>query len=59
MDKLLWLCRRPLTGRRPFVFAVDSPRRIDQVIDFFGDRRPAAAPPMPRLKMIPRASVQP
>jgi hypothetical protein len=25
------------------VFIVDRPRRIDRVIDFFGDRRPGAA----------------
>jgi hypothetical protein len=24
------------------VFTLDRPRRIDRVIDFFGDRRPAA-----------------
>lgn len=53
MEKLLRLCRRPLTERRLLVSTVDGPRRID----FFGDRRPGAAPLMPRLKMIPRASV--
>jgi hypothetical protein len=26
-----------------FVFTADRPRRIDRVIDFFGDRRPGAA----------------
>ena len=57
MDKLLRLCRRPLTERGLLVFAVDGPRRIDRVIDFFGDRRPGAAPITPRLEMIPRASV--
>ncbi len=57
MKQLLRLCRRPLRAPRRLVFAVDGPRRIDRVIDFFGDRRPSAAPLMPRLKMIPRASV--
>ncbi len=56
METLLRLCRRPLTERRRLVFTVDGPRRIDRVIDFFGDRRPGAAPLMPRLKMIPRGS---
>jgi hypothetical protein len=43
MKRLLRLCRRPRRGRRMFVFTADRPRRIDRVIDFFGDRRPGAA----------------
>jgi hypothetical protein len=39
------------------VFTVDRPRRIDRVIDFFGDRRPGAAAVIPRLAMIPPARV--
>ena len=58
MKQLLRLCRRPLRDAAArSVSQLDRPRRIDRVIDFFGDRRPAAAPVMPRLKMIPRASV--
>jgi hypothetical protein len=38
-------------------FTVDHPRRIDQVIDFFGDRRPGAAAVIPWLPMIPQAGL--
>jgi hypothetical protein len=57
MKRLLRLCRRPRRGRRILVFTVDRPRRIDRVIDFFGDRRPGAAAVIPRLAMIPQARV--
>ena len=53
MKRLLRLCRRPSKGRRILVFIVDRPRRIDRVIDFFGDRRPAAAAVVPGLAVIP------
>jgi hypothetical protein len=57
MKRLLRLCRRPRRGRWILVFTVDRPRRIDRVIDFFGDRRPGAAAVIPRLAMIPQARV--
>jgi hypothetical protein len=57
MKQRLRLCRRPGRERRTLVFFVDRPRRIDRVIDFFGDRRPGAAAVIPRLAMIPQASV--
>jgi hypothetical protein len=40
------------------VFTFDRPRRIDRVIDFFGDRRPAAAALVSRLSPMPRAQVR-
>ena len=42
MKRLVRLWRRPRRARRMLVFTLDRPRRIDRVIDFFGDRRPAA-----------------
>ena len=57
MKRLLRLCRRPRRGRRMLVFTDDRPRRIDRVIDFFGDRRPGAAAVTPRLTMSPQAKV--
>jgi len=39
------------------VFTLDRPRRIDRVIDFFGDRLPGAAAVIPRLATIPQARV--
>jgi hypothetical protein len=57
MKQLLRLCRRPLRPPRLLVFTVDRPRRIDRVIDFFGDGCPPAVLVTPRLKMIPRGSV--
>jgi len=38
-------------------FTLDRPRRIDRVIDFFGERRPAAAVLISRLSTMPRARV--
>ena len=57
MKRQLRLCRRPRRGRRLLVFTVDRPRRIDRVIDFFGDRLPGAAAVIPRLATIPQARV--
>lgn len=57
MKRLLRPDRRPHRGRRMLAFTVDHPRRIDQVIDFFGDRRPGAAAVIPWLPMIPQAGV--
>jgi hypothetical protein len=57
MKRLLRLCRRPPRGLRVLVFTVDRPRRIDRVIDFFGDRRPGTAAVIPRLSNMPRARV--
>ena len=57
MKRLLRLCRRPRRERRILVFTVDRPRRIDRVIDFFGDRRPDTAAVIPRLAMIPQGRV--
>jgi hypothetical protein len=37
------------------VFALDRPRRIDRVIDFFGDRRPVATAVISRLSTMPSA----
>jgi len=39
------------------VFTADRPRRIDRVIDFFGDRRPGAAAVIVQLTMSPQAKV--
>ena len=39
------------------VFIAGRPRRIDRVIDFFGDRRPGAAAVLLRLTMSPQAKV--
>jgi len=42
MKRLVRLWRRPRRAHRMLVLTLDRPRRIDRVIDFFGDRRPAA-----------------
>jgi hypothetical protein len=39
------------------VFTVDRPRRIDRVIDFFGDRHLGAGAIMPRLSTVRHARV--
>ena len=54
MKRMGRLWRRPRRARRMLVFTLDRPRRIDRVIDFFGDRRPAAAAVIPRLAMSPQ-----
>ena len=51
MNRLLRLYRRPQRGQRMLVFTVDRPRRIDRVIDFFGDRRRGAAAVIARPAM--------
>jgi hypothetical protein len=38
MNRLARIWARPRTGRRTLLFTVDRPRRIDRVIDYFGDR---------------------
>jgi hypothetical protein len=38
-------------------FTFDRPRRIDRVIDFFGDRRPVATVAISRRSTMPRAGV--
>ena len=58
MQRLLRLCRRSRRGRRMLVFTVDRPRRIDRVIDFFGERRPGAAAVIPALATIPQARMR-
>ena len=39
------------------VFTVDHPRRIDRVINFFGDRRLGATAVIPRPAIVPQARV--
>ena len=57
MKRLVRLWRRPRKARRVLVFTLDRPRRIDRVIDFFGDRRPAATAVISRLSTMPSARV--
>ena len=38
MSLLVRMSFRPRRGGRMLVFSVDRPRRIDRVIDYFGDR---------------------
>jgi hypothetical protein len=57
MKRLGRLWRRPRSVRRVLVFTLDRPRRIDRVIDFFGDRRPAAAAVRSRLATTPSVRV--
>jgi hypothetical protein len=38
MSLLVRMWPRPRRGGRTLVFSVDRPRRIDRVIDYFGDR---------------------
>ena len=57
MKPLVRLWRRQRGARRVLVFTLDRPRRIDRVIDFFGDRRPAATAVTSRLLTMPRAGV--
>jgi hypothetical protein len=57
MKGLVRLCRRPRRARRMLVFTLDRPRRIDRVIDFFGDRCPAATAVISRLSTMPSARV--
>ena len=57
MKRLVGLWRRPRRARRMLMFPVDRPRRIDRVIDFFGDRRPAATAAISRLSTMPSGRV--
>lgn len=57
LKQRLRVCREPHRGVRELVFTVDRPRRIDRVIDFFGDRRVGAAALIPRLATIPLTRV--
>jgi hypothetical protein len=57
MKQRLRLWRGPHRGWRALVFIVDRPRRIDRVIDFFGDRRAGATAVMRRLATIPLTRV--
>jgi hypothetical protein len=58
MKRLSRLCRRPRRGLRMLVFTVDRPRRIDRVINFFGDRHLGAAAVIPRLSTTRHARVR-
>jgi hypothetical protein len=53
MERLVRLWRRPRRARRMLMCTLDRPRRIDRVIDFFGDRRPAATAVESRLSTMP------
>jgi hypothetical protein len=57
MKQRLRVFREPRRGVRELVFTVDRPRRIDRVIDFFGDRRVGAAALIPQLATIPLTRV--
>ena len=57
MKRLIGLCSPSRRARRMLVLPVDRPRRIDRVIDFFGDRRPAATAAISRLSTVPSGRV--
>ena len=57
MKRLAGLWRRPRRASRTLVLPLDRPRRIDRVIDFFGDRRPVATAVISRLSTMPTARV--
>jgi hypothetical protein len=58
MTRLFRLGRRPRRGLRMLVFTVDRPRRIDRVINFFGDRHLGAGAVTPRLSTMRHARVR-
>ena len=55
MKGLRW--ERLRSARRMLGGTLDRPRRIDRVIDFFGERRPAGVGLIPRGSAMPRAGV--
>jgi hypothetical protein len=57
MKRLSRLCRRARRGLRMLVLTVDRPRRIDRVINCFGDRHLGAAAVMPPLSTMRHARV--